>query len=326
MRLMSDVPLGAMLSGGLDSSLIVALMARHMDRAGQDVRGRLRAATDSELGDARRVAECHRRRPPRARGRARGPAPPTCSSSSRGTWTSRSPTSPRSASSRSASWPSQHVTVALSGQGADELLGGYRKHRVASLAEHWDRVPGPLRAGCRPRARRGPGPRPAGCSTRSSAGDPVVAPARLQRPRATRPAGRPVRGRARRAAPTRRARIAARPPRRRAGRRAARGALYLDAKLGLVDDMLTYFDRASMAHSLEVRVPFLDHELVELCARDPDVGSRSTACRASTCCGCAARGPGPGLRARQAQARLLQRGRADVAGADGGAVDATRCC
>ena len=46
-------------------------------------------------------------------------------------------------------------------------------------------------------------------------------------------------------------------------------ALYLDARLGLVDDMLTYFDRASMACSLEVRVPFLDHELVELCARVP---------------------------------------------------------
>ena len=46
-------------------------------------------------------------------------------------------------------------------------------------------------------------------------------------------------------------------------------ALYLDARLGLVDDMLTYFDRASMACSLEVRVPFLDHELVELCARIP---------------------------------------------------------
>ncbi len=47
------------------------------------------------------------------------------------------------------------------------------------------------------------------------------------------------------------------------------GALYLDAKLGLVDDMLTYFDRASMACSLEVRVPFLDHEFVELCATIP---------------------------------------------------------
>ncbi|MGH2841018.1 MAG: asparagine synthase-related protein, partial [Solirubrobacteraceae bacterium] len=46
-------------------------------------------------------------------------------------------------------------------------------------------------------------------------------------------------------------------------------ALYLDARLGLVDDMLTYFDRASMACSLEVRVPFLDHKFVELCARIP---------------------------------------------------------
>ena len=46
--------------------------------------------------------------------------------------------------------------------------------------------------------------------------------------------------------------------------------LHLDAQLGLVDDMLHYFDRASMAHSLEVRVPFLDHRLVETCARMPD--------------------------------------------------------
>ena len=46
-------------------------------------------------------------------------------------------------------------------------------------------------------------------------------------------------------------------------------ALHLDAQLGLVDDMLTYFDRASMAHSLEVRVPFLDHHVVEYCATIP---------------------------------------------------------
>jgi len=45
--------------------------------------------------------------------------------------------------------------------------------------------------------------------------------------------------------------------------------LYLDAQLALVDDMLHYFDRTSMAHSLEVRVPFLDHEVVEFCATIP---------------------------------------------------------
>jgi asparagine synthase (glutamine-hydrolysing) len=33
--------------------------------------------------------------------------------------------------------------------------------------------------------------------------------------------------------------------------------------------MLHYFDRTSMAHSLEVRVPFLDHEVVEFCATIP---------------------------------------------------------
>jgi asparagine synthase (glutamine-hydrolysing) len=46
--------------------------------------------------------------------------------------------------------------------------------------------------------------------------------------------------------------------------------MYLDARTSLVDDMLHYFDRTSMAHSLEVRVPFLDHRLVELCATIPD--------------------------------------------------------
>jgi asparagine synthase (glutamine-hydrolysing) len=45
--------------------------------------------------------------------------------------------------------------------------------------------------------------------------------------------------------------------------------LFLDAQLGLVDDMLHYSDRVSMAQSLEVRVPYLDHELVEFAATIP---------------------------------------------------------
>ena len=46
-------------------------------------------------------------------------------------------------------------------------------------------------------------------------------------------------------------------------------ALYADLRLYLPGDLLTLTDRISMAHSLEVRVPFLDHELLEFAARIP---------------------------------------------------------
>ena len=46
--------------------------------------------------------------------------------------------------------------------------------------------------------------------------------------------------------------------------------LYLDSRLALVDNMLLYFDKMSMATSLEVRVPFLDHDVVSFCLALPD--------------------------------------------------------
>jgi asparagine synthase (glutamine-hydrolysing) len=45
--------------------------------------------------------------------------------------------------------------------------------------------------------------------------------------------------------------------------------LHVDAGTALVDNMLLYFDKMSMAASLEVRVPFMDHDLVAFCTALP---------------------------------------------------------
>jgi asparagine synthase (glutamine-hydrolysing) len=46
--------------------------------------------------------------------------------------------------------------------------------------------------------------------------------------------------------------------------------LRLDARMALVDNMFLYFDKMSMASSLEVRVPFMDHDVVAFCDRLPE--------------------------------------------------------
>jgi asparagine synthase (glutamine-hydrolysing) len=261
---MSDVPLGAMLSGGLDSSLIVALMARHMRDPVQTFAVGF-AGEDSELADAALVADAlgaeHHELEVRLR------ADPE--QLTQLVWHLDEPLADLSSLGFLAlsQLASRHVTVALSGQGADELFGGYRTHRVASLAEHWRRMPRPMRAGAAAALRRGPG-RAGRLVDALQAGDPV------ERVLATSGlVHRDVRGdlfdgalaaHADAAEAVLRGTLAGAP-----GAAPLEAALYLDARLGLVDDMLTYFDRASMACSLEVRVPFLDHELVELCARIP---------------------------------------------------------
>jgi asparagine synthase (glutamine-hydrolysing) len=54
------------------------------------------------------------------------------------------------------------------------------------------------------------------------------------------------------------------------GASALKTRLYADLMLGHLQELLRYTDRNSMAHSREVRLPFLDHRLVEFCLRLPD--------------------------------------------------------
>jgi asparagine synthase (glutamine-hydrolysing) len=266
LRLMSDVPLGAMLSGGLDSSLIVALMARHSIEPVKTFSvGFAEAGESNELAQARLVAG--------ALGTEHHELELSLADGSVGleelVWYLDEPLADLSALGFLAlsELAARSVTVALSGQGADELLGGYTRHRNAALVGSLERLPGPVRRLAGTVAARGP------ARSRRAAiafGAPDSA-RRLVTTKAN-------------VSDALRAELARGPLLDLSGDtayRIARGhldrvrddplaaTLYLDAQLGLVDDMLHYFDRASMAHSLEVRVPFLDHEVVEYCARIP---------------------------------------------------------
>ena len=266
LRLMSDVPLGAMLSGGLDSSLIVALMARNMARPVKTFAVGFAEDPGSELADAREVAAwLGADHTELELSFYEDPLP-----LEELVWHLDEPLADLStlgfhALSRLAA---QDVTVALSGQGADELLGGYRKHRVAWALGVLGHVPAPVRAVAAAGLVRfgSDSLRRAGSTLRAS--DPaerlLCMSGDMDEARRLALYAGPLAavdgGAARRAVHARLDGVVDEP---------LATTLYLDAQLALVDLMLHYFDRTSMAHSLEVRVPFLDHELVELCARIP---------------------------------------------------------
>jgi asparagine synthase (glutamine-hydrolysing) len=265
LRLMSDVPLGAMLSGGLDSSLIVALMSRHMGEPVTTFSVGFREDPRNELSDARSVA--------RALGADHHELELSFADQhidlTELVWYMDEPIADLSALGFLAlsELASRHVTVALAGQGADELFGGYRKHRAASLVSTWQRLPAATRRAVAPVLGRAGGRLARAAQTLTAEG-----PAERLLAMSGQLPGRSYVGLLK---PDLAAVHGAWTTKALLGLAAGHEddplplTLHMDAQLALPDDMLHYFDRASMAHSLEVRVPFLDHELVEYCARIP---------------------------------------------------------
>ena len=270
LRLVSDVPLGAFLSGGIDSSAVVAAMAALSagrvvtTTVGFDEQG------FNELDHARTVAqhlgvESHETIV----------RPDIADLLPKLAWHFDEPFADSSAVptyyvSRAAR---EHVTVALSGDGGDELWAGYTRHRVEQgelTARRWlgpiagpivGRLAGGLPLGVKgARSLRHLALLPAEAYARKHAYGLFEADARgaLYAPdfaTAVRDAD-PFAG-------FRRAYHACASP------DPLDRALYVDVKTYLVDDIMTKVDRMSMAVSLEAREPLLDHKLLEFAATVP---------------------------------------------------------
>ena len=266
LRMIADVPVGAMLSGGIDSSVIVALMARNSSEPVKTFSiGFVEAERGAnELADARLVANHF------------GTDHHEIELSFRDTvdleelaWHLDEPLEDLSALGllELSKFASRDITAALSGMGPDEILAGYKKHQAASLSASWDRFPESVKAvGARlapitPRkARRAAltltAPDPASRLVAMSGKlDPGLRVKLVKGPLAE------LDGRAAQRA------VAARLQGVQSDALAT--TLYLDGQLDMVDHMLPYIDRASMARSLDLRAPFLDHRVVEFCASIP---------------------------------------------------------
>lgn len=282
-RMISDVPLGAFLSGGIDSSTVVALMQAVSDEDVRTFSIGFESAAYDEASDAAAVAEhlgCDHTELYVSPEDAREVIPelpamydePFADSS-------QIPTHLVSKLAR------RDVTVALSGDGGDELYGGYNRHlwgpRVWSVMR-W--MPESIREGA---AAAGQAVSRETWNDLGRAADRVVPGGTgIRRPgekihklAGVLPSGdagelydrldgqwdrpeRLVRGLSGTPRPGRERMVAGE-------EEFASQMMYADLVGYLPDDILTKVDRASMAVSLEVRVPMLDHRLVEFAWRLP---------------------------------------------------------
>jgi asparagine synthase (glutamine-hydrolysing) len=253
-RRIADVPLGAFLSGGIDSSLIVALMAEQSASAVQTHTIRFSDPAYNEADHAAAIARHlrtdHHETPCDERQMLATvdllPAmfdEPFADSSA-------IPTYLVSAAAR------RGVTVALSGDGGDELFFGYPRYKYFNDSLWLLYIPGPIRSLIATIARHAPQRRVRRVADVLEAGgvDPYSRFVTWFNPQMVRE----ITGNAAPVAPLYAemlARVGDLP-------RIMQPGL-LDLVSYLPDDILTKVDRASMAVSLEVRAPLLDHRVAE---------------------------------------------------------------
>ncbi|EGD58946.1 asparagine synthase, glutamine-hydrolyzing [Novosphingobium nitrogenifigens DSM 19370] len=275
-RMTADVPLGAFLSGGVDSSSVVALMAEASREPVKTCSIGFDVSALDETGYASRIAEqFHTEHYARTVGTddfamidrlAAMFDEPFADASALPTW-------------RVCQLAREHVTVALSGDGADEAFAGYRRqafqHRESQLRD-WlpQAVRGPLfgaLGAAYPPLAWAPRPLRARATllslSRSSEEGYARALTMTQaevRDVLYSPDFRRLRGDYRAETPF--VELMRRAP----ARSGLDRAQYADLKFYLPGDILTKTDRTSMAVSLEAREPLLDHRLIEFAARLPE--------------------------------------------------------
>ena len=268
-RLISDVPLGAFLSGGIDSGSIVAMMSRLMKQPVKTFSIGFEEAEYNELHDARVVAQHfgaeHTEMVVRPNAMELLPRLVQAYDEPFGD-SSAIPTFYVS------QLASEHVTVALSGDGGDELFAGYRRYTSDTRDKIFSSLPSFIRANvlgsignCLPMFSRGKRylqyisqseerrylERVSLCS--SGVTQSLYSDELRQRLGDSEPI-----------------RWAEGYMQQSNGCSLLSRMLYTDLNTYLPYDLLTKVDIASMVHSLEVRVPFLDHQLVEFAMRIPN--------------------------------------------------------
>ena len=273
-RLVSDVPLGSFLSGGIDSSVIATLASRHVDKSNTFSVGFSDNPYFDETAYANLVAKKIK-------------SNHTVFSLSNNDLyedlhnildyidepfadSSAIPVYILSKRTR------EHVTVALSGDGADEIFGGYNKHQAEYLVQQnslvnslismgspiWDKLPKSRHSKMGNVIRQ---------LDRFAQGRKLDTPERYWRWCTFTPENY-----AQKLLKTDISKLESEYKDRKSSilqNFTANGdineTLYTDMQLVLVNDMLTKVDLMSMANSLEVRVPFLDHELVNFAFQLP---------------------------------------------------------